>query len=57
MQEEIEIWTEKYRPMTIENLMGMDDKIEQLQGFVEKKNLPHLLLVGPPGTEQLKFLA
>ena len=51
MQGEIEIWTEKYHPMTIQNLIGMDDKIEQLQGFIEKKNIPHLLLVGPPGTE------
>jgi len=48
---ESEIWTEKYRPMTLENLIGMDDKLPQLNGFIKKRNLPHLLLVGPPGTE------
>ena len=46
-----EIWTEKYRPMTIDNLIGMDDKIPQLKGFIEKKTIPHLMFVGPPGTE------
>jgi len=48
---ENEIWPEKYRPMTLQNLIGMDDKIPQLKAFIQKKNLPHLLLVGPPGTE------
>lgn len=51
MHREIEIWTEKYRPMTLQNLFGMDDKLPQLKAFLEKRNLPHLLLVGPPGTE------
>lgn len=46
----MEIWTEKYRPITLENLIGMDDKLPQLKGFIKNKNLPHLLLVGPPGT-------
>ncbi|MFX1297006.1 MAG: AAA family ATPase, partial [Promethearchaeota archaeon] len=45
-----QIWTEKYRPMTIQNLIGLDDKIPQLNAFIQKKSLPHLLLVGPPGT-------
>ncbi|NVM54062.1 MAG: hypothetical protein HWN66_10215 [Candidatus Helarchaeota archaeon] len=46
-----EIWTEKFRPMTLQNLIGMEDKEAQLKGYVEKRTLPHLLLVGPPGTE------
>ncbi len=48
---ESEIWTVKYRPVTLANLIGMDEKLPQLKGFIQKRNLPHLLLVGPPGTE------
>ncbi|MHA1131609.1 MAG: hypothetical protein ACTSQI_08320 [Candidatus Helarchaeota archaeon] len=51
MEQEIEIWTEKYRPLTTENLIGMDDKLEKFNAFIKQKNLPHMLLVGPPGTE------
>ena len=51
MAQESEIWTEKYRPLTLKNLIGMQRMRDQLEGFVQKKNLPHLLLVGPPGTE------
>ncbi len=51
MAEESALWTEKYRPMTINNLIGMDDKLPHLKGFLKKRNLPHLLLVGPPGTD------
>ena len=51
MAQDSEIWTEKYRPMSLKNLIGMKNIKEQLEGFVQKRNLPHLLLVGPPGTE------
>ncbi len=51
MHRESEIWTEKYRPITLQNLIEINDKLPQLKGYIEKKNLPHLLLVGPPGTE------
>jgi replication factor C small subunit len=44
------MWTEKYRPKTLDELKGHDDIILRLKGFVERRNLPHLLLAGPPGT-------
>jgi replication factor C small subunit len=50
MLRESEVWTEKYRPMTLDNLIEMEDKKSQLKGFIEKKNLPHLMFVGPPGS-------
>lgn len=50
MLRESELWTEKYRPLTLDNLIEMEDKKSQLKGFIEKKNLPHLMLVGPPGS-------
>lgn len=44
------MWTEKYRPKTLDELKGHEDIVLRLKGFVERKNLPHLMLAGPPGT-------
>jgi len=44
------MWTEKYRPKTLDKLKGHEDIVIRLKGFVERKNLPHLLFAGPPGT-------
>ncbi|MEE9409768.1 MAG: replication factor C small subunit [Candidatus Heimdallarchaeota archaeon] len=44
------MWTEKYRPKTLDKLKGHEDIVIRLKGFVDRKNLPHLLLTGPPGT-------
>ncbi|MHA2357383.1 MAG: replication factor C small subunit [Candidatus Heimdallarchaeaceae archaeon] len=44
------MWTEKYRPKTLDELKGHEDIVLRLQGFIERGNLPHLLLAGPPGT-------
>ncbi|MHA1952711.1 MAG: replication factor C small subunit [Candidatus Heimdallarchaeaceae archaeon] len=44
------MWTEKYRPKTLDELKGHEDIILRLKGFVQRRNLPHLLLAGPPGT-------
>ncbi len=47
---EMEIWVEKYRPRTLSEVVGQDEVIERLMGYVERKNIPHLLFSGPPGT-------
>ncbi|MCG3225297.1 MAG: replication factor C small subunit [Candidatus Heimdallarchaeota archaeon] len=44
------MWTEKYRPKTLDELKGHEDIVLRLKGFVQRRNLPHLLLAGPPGT-------
>jgi len=44
------MWTEKYRPKILDDLKGHEDIVLRLKGFVERGNLPHLLLAGPPGT-------
>ena len=44
------MWTEKYRPKVLDNLKGHKDIIVRFKGFVQRNNLPHLLLAGPPGT-------
>lgn len=41
-----EIWIEKYRPKTFDEIIGL----EKNQIKLIKKNLPHLMLIGPPGT-------
>lgn len=48
--EEFEIWVEKYRPRTLDEVVGQDEIVRRLKGYVEKKNIPHLLFSGPPGT-------
>ena len=47
MQEHI--WTEKYRPKQFSDIKGQDDIVNTVRGFVEAKNLPHLLFIGPAG--------
>lgn len=48
--EEFEIWVEKYRPRTLDEVVGQDEIVRRLKGYVEKKNVPHMLFSGPPGT-------
>ena len=46
----MEIWTEKYRPKTLDEVVGQDEIVEKLKAFVKQKNMPHLLFAGPAGT-------
>ncbi|MBI4416213.1 MAG: replication factor C small subunit [Euryarchaeota archaeon] len=45
-----EIWLEKYRPKTLDEVVGQDDIVERLKAYVKSESLPHLLFAGPPGT-------
>ena len=42
-------WTEKYRPRTLDEIIGQEEVIKALKGFVKAGNMPHLLFAGPPG--------
>lgn len=42
-------WTEKYRPKTLDQLVGQKHIIPRLKMYVEKKSMPNLLFSGPPG--------
>ncbi len=44
------IWTEKYRPKTLSDLVGQENIIERLKAYAITKNVPHLIFAGPPGT-------
>lgn len=45
-----EIWVEKYRPKTLDEVVGQEEVVQRLKSYVERKNIPHLLFAGPPGT-------
>ena len=44
------IWTEKYRPTTLEEYIGNDIIKERVKKFIESGDVPHLLFSGPAGT-------
>lgn len=44
------MWVEKYRPKSIDEIIGHDEIKKRLLGFISSKSLPHLLFAGPPGT-------
>jgi replication-associated recombination protein RarA len=43
-------WVEKYRPLTLDQVVGNEDTISRLQAISEDGNMPNLILSGPPGT-------
>jgi len=45
-----DIWIEKYRPKTLDDIVGQDNIIERLKAYVKTKNVPHLIFAGPAGT-------
>lgn len=44
-----EIWTEKYRPKKLEDVIGQQQIVKRLISYVKSGNLPHLLFSGSPG--------
>jgi replication factor C small subunit len=45
-----EIWTEKYRPDRLNEVVGQKDIVERLVAIVRSGNIPHFLFTGPAGT-------
>lgn len=44
-----QIWIEKYRPETLDDVVGQDSITDRLSGYVERNDLPNLLFAGPAG--------
>jgi replication factor C small subunit len=49
MEDTTMIWIEKYRPVTLADIVGQDEIVERLQSYVKTGNLPHLLFTGSAG--------
>jgi replication factor C small subunit len=45
-----DIWIEKYRPKTLDDVVGQDEIVERLNAYVKTKSVPHLMFAGPAGT-------
>ena len=45
-----EMWTEKYRPKSLDEMINQTQIVERLKSFVKSKNVPHCIFAGPPGT-------
>ena len=44
-----ELWAEKYRPERLGDIIGQDSFRLDAEGWIEHKDMPHLLLFGPAG--------
>ena len=44
------LWTEKYRPKTLSEIIDQEEIVSRLQEFVKRGAMPHCLFAGPPGT-------
>ena len=44
-----EVWIEKYRPQSLDDVVGQDTIVERLKSYIDKQDLPHLLFAGPAG--------
>ncbi len=45
-----DVWVEKYRPQSLDEVVGHEDIIERIQAYVSANDLSNLLFAGPAGT-------
>jgi replication factor C small subunit len=45
----LDLWVEVYRPKTLDEMVGQEEVVKRLKGFLEKKSLPNMIFTGPPG--------
>jgi replication factor C small subunit len=45
-----EMWAEKYRPKSLDEIVDQKEIVERLASFVKARNVPHCIFAGPPGT-------
>ena len=45
-----EMWAEKYRPKTLDDMVNQKEIVERLKSFAKSRNVPHCIFAGPPGT-------
>ncbi len=47
---EAALWTEKYRPKSLDDIMDQEEIVSRLKDFVKRGTMPHCMFAGPPGT-------
>ena len=45
----LELWTEKYRPKTLDEVVDQKHVVSRLNAWVKKGSIPHMLFAGPAG--------
>ncbi|EFD93226.1 MAG: replication factor C small subunit [Candidatus Parvarchaeum acidophilus ARMAN-5] len=45
----MDLWVEKYRPQSFDEVIGQKDIVEKLKAMSSKKEIQHMILSGPPG--------
>ena len=45
-----DVWTEKYRPIKFEEVVGQQEIIKRIRSLAQALNIPHLMFAGPAGT-------
>ncbi len=48
-EKDLQIWTEKYRPRTLEEVVDQRHVVERLRAWVKEGSIPHLIFSGGPG--------
>ncbi len=51
-----EIWIEKYRPKSFNDIKGQIHIVDKIKAMVNKKALPHLLFAGPAGVGKTSLI-
>jgi replication factor C small subunit len=49
MAGEVQVWTEKYRPKSLSEVIGQKHVTERLKSWVKAGNIPNMLFAGPAG--------
>jgi len=44
---EAALWTEKYRPKRLDDIMDQEEIVSRLKDFVKRGTMPHCLFAGP----------
>lgn len=45
----IEVWTEKYRPKKLEDVINQKHVVDRLRAWIKQGNIPNMLFAGPAG--------
>ncbi|EQD47702.1 replication factor C small subunit, partial [mine drainage metagenome] len=44
------VWVEKYRPTSLDQMVGQEQIVPLLRSYAQQRSMPHLMFAGPPGT-------